>query len=259
MFTVGCNWRLNQLFSVAWDGRCRTTGTERNWIGVDLLRMGNWLLGAHRCARFLLLSGPSNSNPFCGCVAAALGAECVDAEASQHVESTASMLGWTRQSSAAAPFTVWPTFLQHGCCGPYGCGDGRSQRLLRVQLSGIFPGQLPPRASQPSSSSRVNSARRRKVHDSRKGSNSVPSRPATPRPFANLGSLLPSQVARPSSPPPPTGAARRPTTMGPPLSPLPSPPPSSRLAEASQPRYVYALRVHMCHACACILPLTSPY
>jgi hypothetical protein len=194
MFTVGCNWRLNQLFSVAWDGRCRTTGTERNWIGVDLLRMGNWLLGAHRCARYLLLSGPSNSNPFCGCEAAALGAECVDAEASQHVESTASMLGWTRQSSAAAPFTVWPTFLQHGCCGPYGCGDGRSQRLLRVQLSGTFSGQLPPRASQPSSSSRANSSRRRKVHGSRKGSNSVPSRPATPRPFANPGSLLPSDL-----------------------------------------------------------------
>ena len=82
------------------------------------------------------------------------GCQCVNAATSQHVGSTASTLGWMCQSCAAAPLTVWPAFLHHGCCGPYSSVDGRSQRLLRVHLSEIFLGQVPPGAPRPSSLTR---------------------------------------------------------------------------------------------------------
>jgi len=156
IFQVGCNWRLTRVFSVAWDGRCRTTGTERNRIGFDLYRMGNSLLVRMDAPRYPLLSGPSNSHPNGLGRHVATGGECVDAGTSQHVGSTASMLGWTCQSSAAASFTVRPTFLQHGCCGPYlVCRRRRAQSgaaLMAVVRK--ISGQLPLRAARPSSATR---------------------------------------------------------------------------------------------------------
>ena len=65
---------------------------------------------------------------------------------------------------------------------PYGGIEMVRQRLLRWQLSGIFPGQLPPRAPRRSSSTRAWSLRRRKVRGSRESSNSAtlsPSHPST--------------------------------------------------------------------------------
>ena len=87
------------------------------------------------------------------------------------------------------------------------------QRLLRVHLSEIYLGQVPPRAPRPSSSTRSNSSRRRKVRGRPETSNSATlslSHPSTiPQPHANLGPLQASQVARSASLPSRTTAARR--------------------------------------------------
>ena len=56
----------------------------------------------------------------------------------------------------------------------YGAIDARCKRLFRWQLSGNFPGQLPPRASRPSSSTRANSSRRWKVRGHPHSSNLTP-------------------------------------------------------------------------------------
>lgn len=96
----------------------------------------------------------------------AVDGESVDAAAPQHVGSTASIIGWTRQSSAAVPFTVWPGFLQHGCCGPHGGVNGRSQRLLRWQLSRISPGTTSISSSSTDVDNSAQVSRRRKVHSS---------------------------------------------------------------------------------------------
>ena len=91
---------------------------------------------------------------FLWCDTAAQVQQCVAAGQLRHIGRTASTIGSMCQSCTAGPLTVWPAFLHHGCCGPYGGVDGRSQRLLRVHLSEIFLGQVPPRAPRPSSSAR---------------------------------------------------------------------------------------------------------
>ena len=67
------------------------------------------------------------------------------------------MVGWIGQSNAAAPFTVRPAFLQHGCCGLHSGIDAVFQRPLRWHSTSSSstivdnPGQL---------------SRRQKVHGS---------------------------------------------------------------------------------------------
>ena len=51
------------------------------------------------------------------------------------------------------------------------------QRLFRWQLSGMYPGQLPPRASRPSSSTRAHSSPRPMVRCGLQSSNSAPLQP----------------------------------------------------------------------------------
>jgi hypothetical protein len=52
-------------------------------------------------------------------------------------------------------------FSDYGSCGPCGGVDTARQRQLRWQLSGISPGQLPPRAPRRSLSTRASYSRRR--------------------------------------------------------------------------------------------------
>jgi hypothetical protein len=94
------------------------------------------------------------------------------------------------QRSAALPFTAWPTFRDYGWCGLYGGIRARCKSLLRWQLSGNFPGQLPLRAPRPSSSTRANSSRRAKVRSHRQGSNSVPLWPQPPHDHVLIGALF---------------------------------------------------------------------
>ena len=93
------------------------------------------------------------------------------------------------QCSAALPFTAWTPFHEYGCCGPYGGIDAHCESLLRWQLSGNFPGQLPPRAPRPSSLTRASSSRRAKVRSHRQGSNSVPLWPQPPHNHVLTGAL----------------------------------------------------------------------
>ena len=94
---------------------------------------------ADRGINFLKLSGWPNSSRFEVAQCSGTGAECVDAATLQHVGRTASMVGCTRQSRAAAPFTAWLAFLHYGCCGPY----GSMRRCVRGSSDGSCPGFIP--------------------------------------------------------------------------------------------------------------------
>ena len=133
----------------------------------------------------LVTSGPPKSARSAVCDAQQQGAQCFDSASMQQLERTASMLGSTGQRSADAPLTARPAFSDYGSCGPCGGVNAARQRQLRVQLPGISPGQLLPRAPRPSSSTRASSSRRRKVRSCRMARTQRPSLPATPRSRAN--------------------------------------------------------------------------
>ena len=130
------------------------------------------------------------------------------------------------------------------------------RRLLRVNLSEIFLGQVPPRAPQPSSTTRANFCGVSRCAAAARARTQRPSSPATPWARANWGSFLPSQVARWSSPAPPATATTWPQVVQLLRPPLPPPPPSRRPAEASRASYTRVVRTHTRGAGACTLPLT---
>ena len=122
---------------------------------------------------------------------------------------------------------------------------------------GIFPGQLPPRAARPTSTTWANFHSVGRCAAAPRPRTLRPSCPAIPRPRANLSPLLPSQVARSSSASPPTAGACRSEGVGSLPLPLPPPPTSPQSAEASRVRCARAVHVHMCCVCMCISPLTD--
>ena len=181
----------------------------------------------------------------------------VDAAPSQHASSTASMPDCTRQSCAAAPFTVRPTFLHYGWCGPYGGigahAETHPEAVLATSSCWWQRGSTP----------RWVSHGLRPLHGVHRSAACARTRTRCPfctalsRPRADRISLLPSQVARSSRPSPLTAAARWPEIVGALAWPLPPPPASPPPAEARRPWYAYTARVHMWHACTCIVPLTD--
>ena len=90
------------------------------------------------------------------------------------------MMVSTSQRSVDAAFTARPAFRDYGSYGPYSGIDSICQWLLRWHLSQIFLGQVPPRASRPSSSTRAGSYRRAKVRRRPQRSNSAPLPPSLP-------------------------------------------------------------------------------
>ena len=114
---------------------------------------------------------------------------------------------------------------------------------------GFLPGQLPSRAARPTSTTQPKFHGVGRCTAAPRHRTLRPSRPTTPRPRANLGPLLPSQVARWSPPSPTTAEARWPEVVGALARPLPPPPVSPPPAEAPRARYAHAMRVHT--SCAC--------
>ena len=106
-------------FSIRADGQPGLTdytcaelrGTDSVWeidYQYRLPPLPMWRVNALSC------SGSSKIKAFTVVRCSSPDAECVNAEASQHAESTASMSAWTHQSSAGVPFTTRPTFLHYG-------------------------------------------------------------------------------------------------------------------------------------------------
>jgi hypothetical protein len=133
----------------------------------------------------------------------------VDAAPSQHASSTASMPDCTRQSCAAAPFTVRPTFLHYGWCGPYGGigahAETHPEAVLATSSCWWQRGSTP----------RWVSHGLRPLHGVHRSAACARTRTRCPfctalsRPRADRISLLPSQVARSSRPSPLTMARDR--------------------------------------------------
>ena len=90
------------------------------------------------------------------------------------------MVGSTGQRSVDAAFTARLAFRDYGSFGPYGSIDTASERLLRVHLSGIFPGQVPPRGPRPTSITRANFHGVRRCAAAPRPRTLRPSRPASP-------------------------------------------------------------------------------
>ena len=155
-------------------------------------------------------SGPPNFHLFSVCAAAAVGGEFVDAAPSQHFGRTASMLGWTRQSSAAAPFTTrpaMPSFTVGGVgrtaaltLSVSGCSDGTCPRFFWDKFHLEHPDHHPQPGSAFLGVGRCAAAPSARTQR--------PFCPATSRPCADRSPLLPLQVAQWSPPSPTTATAR---------------------------------------------------
>ena len=109
---------------------------------------------------------------------AAVCTQFVDEAPTKHGKTFHSTYSLILQRCTPGHCTSWVACHSSHLSGLIGGIDARCQRLFRWQLSGIFSGQLPPRASRPSSSTRARSARRPEVSRRPHSSNSTPYPPS---------------------------------------------------------------------------------